>query len=52
MVLLDDWLYSDPLSFHDESYSYIIDIFRVYQEAALREVGPEFLRGSGKMRLP
>ena len=31
---------------------FIVDIFRVYQEAALREVGPEPIIGSGKMSMP
>lgn len=31
---------------------FIVDIFRAYQEAALREVGPEPLIGSGKMSMP
>jgi alkylation response protein AidB-like acyl-CoA dehydrogenase len=31
---------------------FIVDIFRVYQEAALREVGPESIIGSGKMSMP
>jgi hypothetical protein len=30
---------------------FIVDIFRVYQEAALREVGPEPIIGSGKMSM-
>ncbi|MEJ2164768.1 MAG: acyl-CoA dehydrogenase family protein [Desulfobacterales bacterium] len=31
---------------------FIVDVFRVYQETALREVGPEPLIGSGKMSMP
>jgi len=31
---------------------FIVDIFRVYQETALREVGPEPIIGSGKMSMP
>jgi alkylation response protein AidB-like acyl-CoA dehydrogenase len=31
---------------------FIVDIFRVYQEAALREVGPEPIMGSDKMSMP
>ncbi|UCH22653.1 MAG: acyl-CoA dehydrogenase family protein [Deltaproteobacteria bacterium] len=31
---------------------FIVDVFRVYQETALREVGPEPIIGSGKMRMP
>ena len=31
---------------------FIVDVFRVYQETALREVGPEPLIGSGKMSKP
>ena len=31
---------------------FIVDIFRVYQEAALREVGPEPIIGSDKMSMP
>ena len=30
----------------------IVDIFRVYQETALREVGPEPIVGSSKMSMP
>jgi alkylation response protein AidB-like acyl-CoA dehydrogenase len=31
---------------------FVVDVFRVYQETALREVGPEPLIGSGKMSKP
>lgn len=31
---------------------FIVDVFRVYQETALREVGPEPIIGSGKMNKP
>jgi alkylation response protein AidB-like acyl-CoA dehydrogenase len=31
---------------------FIVDIYRVYQEAALREVGPEPIMGSDKMSMP
>jgi alkylation response protein AidB-like acyl-CoA dehydrogenase len=31
---------------------FIVDVFRVYQETALREVGPEPIIGSGKMSKP
>jgi alkylation response protein AidB-like acyl-CoA dehydrogenase len=31
---------------------FIVDIFRIYQETALREVGPESIIGSGKMSKP
>jgi alkylation response protein AidB-like acyl-CoA dehydrogenase len=31
---------------------FIVDVFRVYQETALREVGPEPLIGSDKMSMP
>lgn len=31
---------------------FIVDVFRVYQETALREVGPEPIVGPGKMRMP
>jgi hypothetical protein len=31
---------------------FIEDVFRIYQETASREVGPEPIIGSGKMRMP
>jgi alkylation response protein AidB-like acyl-CoA dehydrogenase len=31
---------------------FIVDVFRIYQETALREMGPEPLIGSGKMGMP
>jgi hypothetical protein len=31
---------------------FIVDVFRIYQETALREVGVEPLIGSGKMSMP
>jgi hypothetical protein len=31
---------------------FIVDMFRVYQETALREVGPEPIIGSDKMSMP
>jgi hypothetical protein len=31
---------------------FIVDVFRIYQETALREVGPEPLLGSAKMSMP
>ena len=32
--------------------AFIVDVFRVYQDTALREVGPEPIVGPDKMRLP
>ena len=32
--------------------TFIMDVFRAYQEAALHEVGPEPIIGSGKMGMP
>ena len=31
---------------------FIVDVFRIYQETALREVEPEPIIGSGKMSMP
>jgi alkylation response protein AidB-like acyl-CoA dehydrogenase len=31
---------------------FIVDVFRIYQETALRQVSPEPIIGSGKMRMP
>ena len=32
--------------------AFIVDVFRIYQETALREVGPAPIIGSGKMNMP
>jgi hypothetical protein len=31
---------------------FVVDVFRVYQETALKEVGPAPIVGPGKMSLP
>ena len=31
---------------------FVVDVFRVYQETALQEVGPTPIVGPGKMSLP